>query len=84
MSRLVRKDNPAVGIAGTLERLSGVAGVSSPYRKADGTIGFEWAGGTEIWYDDAKTETRNGRPVYIDDNGEEVTEDNVTIEGDES
>ena len=81
MSRLVRKDKPAVAIVGTLERVLGTCGLEGATRNAAGKLQLEYDGnGTRIDWDSAETVVREGRMVFIDEHGEEVTEDNVTIE----
>lgn len=68
-------------IVGTLERVSGVAlileGTSS--RAADGTLNFEYAGDTEIWWEEQKTVTRKGKRVFICEGGDEWTEDQLSL-----
>ena len=81
MSRLVRKDNPKVGIVSTLERVLGTCGLEGATRNPDGSLQLQYGfGGTELNWDSAETVVREGRMVFIDEHGEEVTEDNVTIE----
>lgn len=59
MGRLLAPDGSE--ILGTLERLSGRAEISNFHRNADGSLDWDWGGGTEIFYDDQETVTRGHR-----------------------
>ncbi len=68
-------------IIGTLERLSGCAGiVHGSYRRTDtGGIGFDWEGGTEIFWDCQQTETIDGAKLFLDGDGDHWTEDELIL-----
>ena len=67
-------------IIGTLERLSGRAEIIG----IDHTTGEpEYQGGTEIFYDDQETVTRDGKMVFLDEAGGEWTFDQLVQEVDE-
>lgn len=63
-------------ITGTLEALTGRARISGI--SEDGTP--EHAGGTEVFLEDGKTVERNGKPVFLDEEGGEWTFDQLTSE----
>lgn len=63
-------------ITGTLEALKGRARISGI--ADDGTP--EHFGGTEVFLEDGKTVERNGKPVFLDDEGGEWTFDQLTSE----
>ncbi len=77
--RLVRRDNPAIEIAGTLERLSGIAIIGDGRIQADGAIDFDYSGETTVWWDEQRTAERKGQRVFVDENGEEVLETDVAV-----
>jgi hypothetical protein len=68
MAKLVGPDGAA--IIGTLETVRGVAGIEagSVRRAADGGIAFDYAGETDIWWDEQKTVLRDGERVFVDEN----------------
>ncbi|AZO61756.1 MULTISPECIES: hypothetical protein [unclassified Mesorhizobium] len=64
-------------ITGTLERLTGRAHISD----IDPETGEpEYAGGTEIFWNDIQTAKRNGKIVFLDEEGDEWTFDQLTRE----
>lgn len=64
-------------IIGTLERLTGRAELEG----IDPETGEpEYAGGTEIFYDDQTTVTRDGKIVFLDESGEEWTFDQLVLD----
>lgn len=67
-------------IRGTLERLAGVA-LGTVSRADDGTVAIEYTGGTEIYWDEQRTVTREGpsgmEQVFIDENGCEWLESDL-------
>jgi len=78
--KLVRKDNHAISIDGTLERLSGCAGVSSATRLPDGKFELVWGGGTNIYWDEQETVlTDGGERTFIDENGDSVLESEIEL-----
>ncbi len=60
-------------IIGTLENLTGRAEiVADTFTKAeDGTLEFEWEGGTEVFWDDQRTIERDGEDIYLAEDGTE-------------
>ena len=68
-------------IVGTFERLTGKSPVSFDGRKdEDGRPAWEHLGGTDIFWDDARTETTDdGQAVFLDENGHEVPHDQVEV-----
>lgn len=74
------------GIAGTLERIAGRADVSSVRIKPDGSLDdIDFAGWTEVFWDDQETVYRYGHPVFLDEGGQEwLFKDLIIVEGEES
>ena len=68
-------------VRGTYERLHGLAEISeySFRRDADGTIEFDHEGGTEIYWDDEITVRQDGKIVYLDVHGAEITQDDIVL-----
>lgn len=64
-------------IVGTFEKLEGCANIESASIGKDGRIEIEYEGTTEIWWDNQKTVQKNGRPVFVDEDGELWTEKQV-------
>jgi hypothetical protein len=77
--RLVRKDNPDIATVGTLERLTGVARVKSAARVGD-RFELHYAGGTDVDWDNQVTVHDALGRVFVDENGERVSKDNVLLE----
>lgn len=73
-------------IVGTLERLSGVAHVvhDSYQRLADGSLYIDHAGDTKVFWDDQMTVTRDGKAIYVDEDGAEWPEDQVVLHEDDA
>jgi hypothetical protein len=68
-----------VEIAGTLERLSGVALIVDGALNPSGGIDVDYAGETTVWWDEQRTAERCGQRVFIDEAGYEVLETAVVI-----
>jgi hypothetical protein len=68
-------------IVGTLERLSGVAYTSPDrfQRLSDGSLYIEHAGETKVFWDGQATVRRNGKAIFVDDDGAEWNEDDVVV-----
>lgn len=68
-------------ILGTLERLSGRAEIIADSYRGDPKTGvdFDWEGGTEIFYDDQETVTRDGQRVFLDEAGDSWAEDQLAL-----
>jgi hypothetical protein len=77
--RLVRRDNPAIEIAGTLERLTGIAAIAEGRIDEDGSVAFDYSGETTVWWNDQLTAKRAGQRVFLDENGAEVLETSVAV-----
>lgn len=76
--------NKATGlpIRGTLETVRGRAEISedSWTRKPDGTLGYDYAGDTTIWWDEQRTVTNDdGADLFIDEQGNECTADGIVL-----
>jgi len=58
-------------IIGTLERLSGRGDIveGSFTRNENGTLTFEYEGYTEVFWEEQKTVCRNGKPIFLDEEG---------------
>ncbi len=78
--RLVRKDNPDIAIVGTLERITGVARVGSATR-VGGRLELHYEGGTDVDWDGQVTVYDAAGRVFVDENGELVSESTVMLEG---
>jgi hypothetical protein len=72
-------------ILGTKEIISGRAEISdgSYKRDADGNLTYDYAGETEIFWDEQKTVEQDGKEVFLDEDGGEWTADQITLEEDE-
>jgi len=77
--RIVRKDNPDIAIVGTLERLTGVARVGSA-TWVGGRLELHYEGGTDVDWDGQVTVYDAAGRVFVDENGERVSADNVTLQ----
>ena len=58
-------------IVGTFEKLFGRADIveGSFTRNENGTLTFEHEGYTEVFWEEQKTVRRNGRPIFLDEEG---------------
>ena len=80
-----RNRNTGAAIIGTLERMTGRGEIVADSFKfdANGRLSadpepFDWQGGTEIFYDEQSTaKDAQGRSIYLDDNGDECTIDDI-------
>ena len=68
-------------IRGTYERLHGVAEAAegSFRRAANGNIEFDYEGETEVFWDDSTIVERDGKFVYLDEHGHDITQDNIIL-----
>ena len=68
-------------IRGTYERLHGVAEAAegSFRRDADGNVEFDYDGETEVFWDDSTIVKRDGKIVYLDEHGHDITQDNIIL-----
>ena len=71
----------ATRIIGTLERLSGRAEIVPDSFRANpqGGFTFEYEGTTEVFWDDQETEVRDGERVFLDEEGNEFTENTLRL-----
>lgn len=78
--KLVRRDDHEVGIVGTLESVPAMAYISGGVRGKNGALNVHYQGGSEIYWDAQKTKVNDaGLRLFIDANGEEVSEDGVEL-----
>lgn len=79
MGRLVVKADHSIEILGTLDLVPCRAEVAGATRLPDGTLDLEWAGGSEVFWDDQRTVQRQGQDVYLDENGNEYLESEIDV-----
>ena len=78
--RLVRHDDPDTAVTGTLERLAGEAQIAQARLDENGLAAFDYAGETKVWWDEQRTaRDHRGLVVFIDENGLELTQDQVAL-----
>lgn len=71
-------------IIGTCDMIPGNALISNFTRLPDGSLELDWVGETEVCWDGQETKTdARGQTIYVDDNGNEWPEDQVSLEGEE-
>lgn len=70
-----------VAIWGTKELVPGVAVTSENTfsRKPDGRLDFDYAGETELDWDNQRTVEKNGHTVFVDADGDEWNEDQIVL-----
>ena len=68
-------------IIGTLDTVQARAEIipGTFKRLADGSLDHEWEGSTEVFWDDQRTLKRDGKDIYLDDEGNEWTEDQIKL-----
>ena len=68
-------------VLGTLEELKGRANHEhDKYRRTpDGGLEYECDGLATVFWDDQRTVTRDDKPVFVDDNGAELTADEIEL-----
>jgi hypothetical protein len=66
-------------IAGTFDLVPGRAEGSLATRNPDGTLNVHHAGGTEVFWDDQKTQIREGEQLFLDEDGEIVRESEIIL-----
>ena len=69
-------------IVGTLELVTGSAGIIGATRQPDGSLDLEYEGGTEMFGDDSKTVERKGQRVFLDEDGSEWLESELLLRDD--
>lgn len=76
-SKLITKDGEEV--AGTYETMPGTSGIDLATRQPDGTLDLEYAGGTDVCWDDQKTVKVNGERQFVTASGKIVPESEVIL-----
>ena len=68
-------------VLGTLEELKGRANHEPDKyrRKPDGELEYESNGYTTVFWDDQRTVMRDGKPVFVDENGADLTADEIEL-----
>lgn len=67
-------------IQGTKEQLTGKAVIGYVEgRNPDGTFNFEYVGETVVWWDEQRTVERDGKRIFVDETGDEFTEDQLEL-----
>ena len=46
---------------------------------ADGNVEFDYDGETEVFWDDSTIVKRDGKIVYLDEHGHDITQDNIIL-----
>lgn len=75
--RLVAPDGSAIN--GRQELVPGTAAVQSATRLPAGGLECEFQGGTRMWWDYAEPRRIGGRAVYVTEEGQEFTEDQLVL-----
>jgi hypothetical protein len=72
-------------ILGTLEMIQGRAEIECATfgRDEKGVVTFEYAGDTEIFWDEQKTAQKNGHDIFLDEEGWEWTEEELVLREDD-
>jgi hypothetical protein len=69
-----------VAIQGTLETVSGIAGIISAVRKEDGSLDFDYEGGTKLCWDEQRIlKTPAGEDLFVTEDGDEVPASQVKL-----
>ncbi|MCL4722887.1 MAG: hypothetical protein KJZ90_01230, partial [Rhodocyclaceae bacterium] len=66
-------------VTGTYETMPGAAGINLATRNSDGTLDIEYAGETDIWWNDQKTVKVNGERQFVTASGKIVPESEVIL-----
>ena len=75
-------------ITGTLEKMKGRARITfrpqdeaDPGDEREGRLCFSWDGQTEVFWDEQKTvANEKGQRIFLDEEGNQWTEDDITFE----
>jgi hypothetical protein len=70
-------------IVGTFEKVHAVAKTIITDRDANGELIWDHEGGSEIFWDSMETQTKDGKIVFLDVDGLEWTEDEITFVDDD-
>ena len=69
-----------VAIQGTLETVSGIAGITSAVRMEDGSLDFDYEGGSKVCWDEQRTaKTPAGEVIFVTETGHEVPASQVKL-----
>lgn len=69
-----------VAIQGTLETVFGIAGIISAVRKEDGSLDFDYEGGTKLCWDEQRIlKTPAGEELFVTEDGDEVPASQVKL-----
>ena len=73
-------------VIGTLEKLEGRADIvpDSFNRRPNGEVGFQHGDHTEVFWNAQRTETKEGRTVFLDEAGKAVTAEEIELVEDPS
>lgn len=67
-------------IAGTYEVMHGMAGITTAKRNPNGTLSFDYEGGTDVYWNGQKTVRSSlGETVFVDEDGQVVNESQVKL-----
>lgn len=66
-------------IVGTLETCPGCALITSISRAVDGSITLDYVGETKMYWDDQRTIERDGQTIFLDSDGHEWPESQLTF-----
>ncbi|VVE17809.1 MULTISPECIES: hypothetical protein [Pandoraea] len=76
--RLVTMDERP--IAGSYEVMNGMSGITTATRKPDGSLSFDFEGGTEVYWDGQRTVRSPLEEIlFVDEDGEFVHESQVKL-----
>jgi hypothetical protein len=73
-----------IEIVGTLELCYGCGQIAldSFHAEPGGPIEFDWGGGTTMFWDDQETVQRDGKRVFLDEDANQYTEDQLELRED--
>lgn len=66
-------------ITGILEACPCRCRIAKFWRTSDGTLDFEYSGGSEMFYDEQKTVERGNQRVFLDEEGNEWLESQLIV-----
>jgi hypothetical protein len=79
IGRMVRRDDPAVQIAGTVERLARITTIGPGWIDTSGRLDFEASGEATIGWIEQGSPQRITERVFLDEHGNEVLEADVVV-----
>jgi hypothetical protein len=77
--QLVRRDDPAIEISGTIERVTGCALVDQASLDARGRLELVYGGETKMYWEEQRPVRERDQLVFIDEKGLELLESEVLI-----